>query len=80
LTEDLAFVKKVYLSRFKRDLTPGDKKLLIDVFQAYTAWRVPLATPVTLLRQHSRQHQDAYLARQHYLKPYPDTLAPRAAV
>ncbi len=56
---------------FKRDLAQEDKRELLDVFNAYRALQVPLAAPVTLLSHHLRKHPDAYLARQHYLKPYP---------
>lgn len=65
---------------FKRELTTEDKQELMDVFDAYRASQIPLAAPVTLLSHHLRKHPDAYLARQHYLKPYPNTLALRALV
>ncbi len=65
---------------FKRNLNADDKRELIAVFDAYKASQVPLATPVVLLSHHLRKHPDDYLASQHYLKPYPDTLALRATV
>lgn len=65
---------------FKRGLSAADKRELLEVFDSYRASQVPLAAPVTLLNHHLRKHPDAYLARQHYLKPYPDTLALRALV
>jgi uncharacterized protein YbgA (DUF1722 family)/uncharacterized protein YbbK (DUF523 family) len=65
---------------FKRDLSSADKQELMNLFDSYRASQIPLAAPVTLLSHHLRKHPDAYLARQHYLKPYPDTLALRALV
>jgi uncharacterized protein YbgA (DUF1722 family)/uncharacterized protein YbbK (DUF523 family) len=65
---------------FKHDLTAEDKRELIDLFNAYKASQIPLAAPVMLLSHHLRKNPDAYLAQQHYLKPYPDALALRAAV
>ena len=65
---------------FKRDLNAADKQELVEVFDSYRASQIPLAAPVTLLSHHLRKHPDAYLARQYYFKPYPDTLALRALV
>ena len=65
---------------FKRALSPQDKAELQDVFEAYRREETPLSTPVVLLKHHLRNHPNAYLSRQHYLRPYPDHLALRALV
>ena len=65
---------------FKRSLNGADKQELLDLFQSYRLTQVPLATPVALLKHHLRKHPDSYLAQQHYLKPYPDSLALRALI
>ena len=64
----------------KQDLAAADKQELLEVFQAYRQAYVPLAVPLTLLRHHLRNHPQEYLERQHYLAPYPDALALRAAI
>ena len=68
------------LGYFKRDLSSADKQELLDLFQSYRLMQIPLATPITLLLHHLRKYPDAYLAQQHYLKPYPDRLALRALI
>ncbi len=61
---------------FKEVLSPEDKQELLDLFEAYRAKRVPLGTPLTLLRHHLRHHPNDWLARQFFLEPYPIELSP----
>lgn len=53
----------------KRQLPAADKAELLDVIHAYRLGRVPLRTPLTLLRQHFQQYPHAYVRRQFYLYP-----------
>lgn len=64
----------------KNSLSAEDKQELLNLFDAYKAGQVPLATPVMLLGHHLRNYPDEYLSKQHYLAPYPDDLALRAVV
>ncbi len=64
----------------KKTLSHGDKQELLDLFQSYRLTQIPLATPLVLLKHHLRNHPVGYLAQQHYLKPYPDTLALRSQI
>jgi hypothetical protein len=50
----------------------------LALFERYRRIEVPLITPLTLLRHHMRRLPDAYLAHQHYLAPYPESLALRS--
>ena len=63
---------------FKKAITSEDKHELLTMFQSYRASHVPLSTPIALLSHHLRKNPDRYLQRQHYFKPYPDSLALRA--
>lgn len=68
------------MGNFKGDLSPDDKLELRQLFDAYKASLVPLSTPIALLSHHLRRHPKEYLTRQHYLTPYPHTLALRAVM
>ena len=65
---------------FKRNLDSEDKQELLDIMQACVKMQVPLAAPMALLSHHLRKHPDAYLLSQHYLEPYPVSLALRSSV
>jgi uncharacterized protein YbgA (DUF1722 family)/uncharacterized protein YbbK (DUF523 family) len=66
------------LGYFKRKLQSADKQELLALFERYRRNEIPLITPLTLLRHHLRRLPDPYLARQHYLAPYPEPLALRS--
>lgn len=68
------------LGYLKRDLDSDDKREMLKLFEDYRRSRVPLATPLALLRHHLRKHPCDYLVRQHYLAPYPESLALRANI
>jgi uncharacterized protein YbgA (DUF1722 family)/uncharacterized protein YbbK (DUF523 family) len=68
------------LGFLKRDLDSEDKRELLRLFEDYRRRRVPLAAPLALLRHHLRRHPSDFLHRQHYLQPYPDSLALRADI
>jgi uncharacterized protein YbgA (DUF1722 family)/uncharacterized protein YbbK (DUF523 family) len=63
---------------FKRELDAADKQELLTLFERYRRREIALITPLTLLRHYQRRMPNAYLAEQHYLQPYPDSLALRS--
>lgn len=56
---------------FKRNLTPEDKKELLDVIEQYHKGYIPLIVPVALINHHVRKFDESYLKNQFYLNPYP---------
>lgn len=61
-----------------RDHTSAGLRQAADAqIAAYQRGEVPLVVPLTLLRVMQQQAPDAWLARQHYLAPYPDALGLR---
>lgn len=66
------------LGYFKDKLDSDDKQELLKLFERYRQYEIPLITPLTLLRHHLRRHPDEYLMKQHYLDPYPESLALRS--
>ncbi len=64
----------------KNHLTSADKQELLSVFESYRLKQTPLITPLTLLRHHLRVNPQDYIARQHYLNPYPEQLALRSVI
>ena len=58
----------------RKRLAKEDKAELLHHIDNYRKGVVPLVVPVTLLRHYLRRFPDAYLQRQHYLKPYPEEL------
>jgi len=59
---------------FKRNLSPDEKRELIEVLDAYARELLPLIVPVTLLNHYVRKFGEAYLAGQWYLHPHPAEL------
>lgn len=68
------------LGYLKEVLTKEDKKELLSVFEAYRQRQLPLITAVTLLRHHLRVHPQEYINKQHYLNPFPESLALRSVL
>ena len=64
----------------KNEISSGDKQELLNVFEAYRQKQMPLITPVTLLRHHLRVYPQPYIAKQHYLSPFPEKLALRSSL
>ena len=66
----------------KNLLSPADKQELTDVIHQYHQGIVPLIVPLTLLKHHLNQHQEAnrYARQQVYLNPYPYQLGLRNAI
>ncbi len=62
---------------FKDHLTPSQREELTEVIERYRLGLAPLMAALTLINHFLREHPNAYLHQQRYLKPYPDTLALR---
>lgn len=58
----------------KRDLDKEEKHELNELIEQYRSGHIPLVVPLTLLRHHFRQHPDAYIEQQVFMRPYPDAL------
>ncbi|MDO6459485.1 DUF523 and DUF1722 domain-containing protein [Granulosicoccaceae sp. 1_MG-2023] len=65
---------------FKKSLDGHDKQELLRLFEAYKAGDVPLVAPLILLKHHLRVFPDPYLQTQHYLDPFPESLALRSVI
>ncbi|MBD3322802.1 MAG: DUF1722 domain-containing protein [Chitinivibrionales bacterium] len=59
---------------FKRQLSPEEKKELLDVIDKYNTSLVPLIVPVTLIKHYVLKYDQAYLKQQYYLNPHPAEL------
>lgn len=59
---------------FKQQLTPDEKRELLEVLDAYRREHVPLIVPVTLLNHYVRKYDEPYLKQQLYLNPHPVAL------
>lgn len=59
---------------FKDQLTPDEKKELLEVINDYHKGLIPLIVPMVLLRHYVRKYDEPYLKRQHYLNPHPTEL------
>src|SRR5690606_17541610 len=61
-------------------LDAAERAELRQLIEQYHGGAIPLVVPLTLLRHHFNRHPDAYIARQDYLRPYPDDLGLRNAI
>jgi uncharacterized protein YbgA (DUF1722 family)/uncharacterized protein YbbK (DUF523 family) len=59
---------------FRKQLTPDEKKELLDVMDHYKQSLVPLVVPLTLLRHYVRKFNQTYLREQTWLNPHPADL------
>ena len=59
---------------FKNQLSPDEKKELLEVIDRYYRELVPLVVPLVLLQHYVRKHKEPYLSEQWYLHPHPDEL------
>ena len=59
---------------FKKDISAGEKEELAELIGQYRTGLVPLIAPITLVNHYVRKYGKAYLAAQHYLRPYPAEL------
>jgi uncharacterized protein YbgA (DUF1722 family)/uncharacterized protein YbbK (DUF523 family) len=64
----------------KQHLGNVERAELQQLIEQYRSGVIPLVVPLTLLRHHFNRHPDAYVAKQDYLRPYPDDLSLRNAI
>jgi uncharacterized protein YbgA (DUF1722 family) len=56
---------------FKKQLSPDEKKELLEVIEHYHKGYVPLVVPITLIKHYVRKFDEPYLKKQYYLNPHP---------
>ena len=56
---------------FKKELSPDEKRELLEVIDHYKQGLIPLIVPVTLLLHYVRKYNQPYLKTQWYLEPHP---------
>lgn len=56
---------------FKEQLSPDEKKELLEIIDNYQLGNVPLIVPVTLIGHYVRKYDQPYLREQIYLNPHP---------
>jgi len=59
------------LGYFKKQLTSGEKREMLELIDTYRKGHVPLIVPITLVNHYVRKYQQPYLMRQYYLNPHP---------
>ncbi len=65
---------------FKKQLSADEKQELLEVFDQYRRWLVPLIVPITLINHYVRKYDQPYLKMQTYLNPHPVELKLRTHV
>ena len=65
---------------FKRQLTPEEKKELLEIISMYHKGYLPLIVPITLLNHYVLKYNQSYLRKQIYLNPHPIELKLRTHV
>jgi uncharacterized protein YbgA (DUF1722 family)/uncharacterized protein YbbK (DUF523 family) len=56
---------------FKKQLSPDEKRELLEVIDRYGREQIPLIVPITLINHYVRKYQQSYLKGQYYLNPHP---------
>jgi len=56
---------------FREELSPDEKKELLEVIENYRREVIPLVVPVTLMNHYVRKYDQPYLRQQVYLNPHP---------
>jgi uncharacterized protein YbgA (DUF1722 family)/uncharacterized protein YbbK (DUF523 family) len=56
---------------FKKDLSPDEKKELLEIIDHFKQGLIPLIVPVTLMQHYVRKYDQSYLKNQVYLQPHP---------
>jgi uncharacterized protein YbgA (DUF1722 family) len=59
---------------FKKQLSPDEKKELLELIKNYGTGNVPLIVPITLISHYVRKYDEPYLQEQIYLNPHPSEL------
>jgi uncharacterized protein YbgA (DUF1722 family)/uncharacterized protein YbbK (DUF523 family) len=56
---------------FKKQLSPEDKRELLEVIDQYHKCHIPLIVPIVLINHYVRKFDEPYLKMQFYLNPHP---------
>ncbi|MEW6585075.1 MAG: YbgA family protein, partial [Nitrospirota bacterium] len=56
---------------FKKQMTPEDKRELLEVIEQYHKGHIPLIVPIVLINHCVRKFDEPYLKNQFYLNPHP---------
>ncbi len=56
---------------FKKELSPDEKKELLEVIDLYRRGICPLIVPLTLIKHYVRKYEEPHLRKQVYLDPHP---------
>ena len=56
---------------FKKQLSPQEKKELLEIINRYREGYLPLIVPITLINHYVQKYDQPYLRRQFYLNPHP---------
>jgi uncharacterized protein YbgA (DUF1722 family)/uncharacterized protein YbbK (DUF523 family) len=56
---------------FKGQLSPNEKKELLEVIDFYRKGHIPLIVPITLINHYVHKYDQPYLKQQVYLNPHP---------
>jgi len=56
---------------FKKQLSPDEKKELLEIIDYYRLDIYPLIVPMTLMNHYIRKYDQPYLMSQVYLNPHP---------
>jgi uncharacterized protein YbgA (DUF1722 family) len=59
------------LGYFKKDLSPDEKKELLEIIEHYKQELIPLIVPIILFLHYMRKYNQLYLKNQVYLQPHP---------
>jgi uncharacterized protein YbgA (DUF1722 family)/uncharacterized protein YbbK (DUF523 family) len=59
------------LGYFKKDLSPNEKKELLEIIEHFKQRFIPLIVPITLFLHYVRKYDQPYLKNQVYLQPHP---------
>ena len=65
---------------YKKELDSVSKHEILEIFDSYKTFEVPLSTPMAILNLFQKKYQNEYLKSQYYLNPYPKSLALRASI
>ena len=56
---------------FKKQLSKGEKRELLELIDQYRSGHFPLIVPITLINHYVRKYNQPYLKEQYYLNPHP---------
>jgi uncharacterized protein YbgA (DUF1722 family) len=62
---------------FKEDLSGDEKQELLEIFDQFKQYYLPLIVPITLLNHYVKKYDQPYLKNQVYLTPHPAELGLR---